>query len=80
MIQSFEKEKEKDAETADMIEKMIGLGIQYQYNPENASNAIKQIINRLSTGPNVDNVKELIEVIRGAAMNRAFFWGFDFKK
>ena len=39
--------------------------MQYQYNPENAGNAIKQIINRLSTGPNVNNVKELIEVIRG---------------
>lgn len=51
-------------ETADMIEK-IGLGIQYQYSPENAGNAIKQIFNKLSTGPNVDNMKELIDVIRG---------------
>ena len=67
MIQSFEKEKEKekDAETADMIEKMIEFGMQYQYNPENAGNAIKQILNKLSTKSNVDSMKELIEIIRG---------------
>ena len=38
---------------------------QYQCNPENAGNAIKQIFNRLSTAPNVDSMEELIEVIRG---------------
>lgn len=55
----------KDAEIADMIEK-IGLGIQYQYqySPENAGNAIKQILNKLSTKSNVDSMKELIEIIR----------------
>ena len=52
----------KDAETTEKIE--IGLGIQYQYSPENAGNAIKQILNKLSTGPNVDNVKEIIDIIR----------------
>ena len=54
----------KDAETAEKIEIGLGIQYQYQYSPENAGNAIKQILNKLSTGPNVDNVKEIIDIIR----------------